>query len=349
MSLVREMAMVFLRVTAIWLAALWGLCGAAVAGPLEIRVALQLPQGTPLYESIANFKAEVEKQTGGAVAVSIFPGAQLYKPSEVRDAVGSGAIEMGASLLSEYVQAVPASDIFSLPFMFTSPELVRAATAPGSVIRSPVDEAILETTGARVLWWFPSGASIMVSKGAPVLTPAAIERKKVRVSGISLGEMVKLCGGIPVESGGDQQYELYKNGAVDIGMTTTSIIATRKLWEVMDTLAITNHVQTEFVLIINEKVWKSLPADQQQIVASAARASEQIFRQKADLQAREAVVLAGQRGMHLAEVANSDVKKWKACAAPMLDTFLERSGTLGTKVMAGYRQILVETYSMPSR
>jgi hypothetical protein len=151
MSLVREMAMVSVRVTAIWLAALWWLCGAAVAGPLEIRVTLQLPPGSPLYESIANFKAEVEKQTRGAIAVTIHPTAQLYKPSEVRGAVSSGAIEMGASVLSEYLPVVPASDIFSLPFMFTSQALLRGATAPGSPIRSPIDEACVDGPGfARV-------------------------------------------------------------------------------------------------------------------------------------------------------------------------------------------------------
>jgi C4-dicarboxylate-binding protein DctP len=349
MSLVREMAMVSVKVTAIWLAALWGVCGTAVAGPLEIRVTLQLPSGSPLYESIANFKAEIEKQTDGAVAITIFPAAQLYKPSEVRGAVSSGAIEMGASLLSEYVQVVPASDIFSLPFMFTSPALLRGATALGSPIRSPIDDAILETTGARVLWWFPSGSSIMVSKGAPVLTPTAIERKKVRVSSVSLGEMVKLCGGIPLESGGDEQYGLYKSGAVDIGMTSMSIVSTRKLWEVMDTLTITDHVQSEFVLIINEKVWQSMPADQQQIVLRAARASEQVFRLKAELQAREAVALAAQHGMRVAEVAESDVKDWKDCATPMLAGFLSQSGTLGAKVMAGYRKVLVDVYRTPPR
>jgi C4-dicarboxylate-binding protein DctP len=349
MSLVLEIVMVSVRVAAIWLAALLGLCSAAVAVPLEIRVTLQLPPDSPLYESIANFKAEVEKQTRGAVAVTIFPAAQLYKPSEVRGAVGSGVIEMGASLLSEYVQAVPASDIFSLPFMFTAPALLRSATAPGSPIRSPIDEAILEKTGARVLWWFPTGSSIIVSKGGPVLTPAAIEGKKVRVSSVSLGEMVKLCGGIPLESGGDEQYGLYKRGAIDIGMTSMSIVATRKLWEVMDTLTITNHVQSEFVLIINEKVWQGLATDQQQILVSAARDSEQIFRDKAQLQAREAVALAGRHGMRVAEVADSDVKEWKDCATPMLAGFLSQSGTVGAKVMAGYRKILVDVYRTPSR
>ena len=323
-----------------------GLAGLpAAAAPQELRVTLQLPPDSPLYESIARFKQDVEKGTGGALKVSIFPSAKLFKPSEVKDAVGKGEIEMGASLLSAYVDLLPESDIFSLPFMFTTEALRRAATLPDSPVRAPIDAAILEKTGARVLWWFPSGATIMLSRGGtPTLTPPAIAQKKVRVSSASLGEMVKACGGEPIHAGGDEQFALYKDGSVDVGMTSMSIVAPRKLWEVMDTLTITNHVQTEFILIINEKVWQSLPPDQQKLLQTAARSSEQFFRTRIEEIAREGLEHARQQGMHVFEIADADVKEWKDCATPLLATYLSRAGAAGAKVMQGYRKVLVDAY-----
>src|SRR5262245_60692692 len=87
---------------------------------LELRVTLQMPQESLIYESLRKFKSRVEGETKQALTVSLFASSQLYKAPEVGPAVGSGAIEMGASLLTEYSEVVPSSRIFSLPFLFSN-------------------------------------------------------------------------------------------------------------------------------------------------------------------------------------------------------------------------------------
>jgi C4-dicarboxylate-binding protein DctP len=332
---------------AVGLTVLFG--SAATAGTRQMRVTLQLPEGSPLYESIAFFKESVEKELKGAVEIQIFPSAKLYKPNEVIGAVQSGGVEIGAVLLATYVDTIPATGIFSLPFMFNTDTLLRAATFPESPIRGPLDKAILEKTGGRVLWWVSTGTSVMLSRGGPVLTPAAIGNKTVRVSGSSNAEMVRLCGGTPVEIGGDEQYDAYKAGKVEFGMTGLNVVPSRQLWEVMDSVTITNHVQSEFVLIINEKVWQSLPPEQQKAFERAARASDQLYRSKVADMGREGLELARQKGMKVYDISPGEVKEWKDCATPMLTDFLSKAGKLGQTVMGGYRQILVEAYRTPAR
>jgi C4-dicarboxylate-binding protein DctP len=322
---------------------------AAFAGPQQIRVTLQLPKDSALYESVALFRDNINKELPGAFDFQIFPAAKLYKPNEVPHAVGAGDIEMGAVLLATYVETIPATDIFTLPFMFTSDTMLRAATLPESGIRGPIDKAILAATGARVLWWFSSGPSVVLSRGAPVLTPADVAKKPVRVAGASIAEMVKLCGATPVEMGGDQQYEAYKSGAVEIGVTALNVVPARQLWDVMQSVTVTNHVQNEFVWVINEKVWQALPPDQRKVFERAARASDQLYRTKVLDVAKESLELARQKGMKVYDLSEAQIKEWKACATPMLSAFLNKSGKLGQTVMNGYRQILVEAYRTPSR
>src|SRR5271166_2944516 len=98
----------------------------------DLKVTIQLPQASLLYDSIQKFKDRVEKDTDGALTVSLFPDSQLYKAGEVKSAVGSGAIEMGASLLTEYSDVVPAAHIFSLPFLFSNKVVTTKASAIGS-------------------------------------------------------------------------------------------------------------------------------------------------------------------------------------------------------------------------
>ena len=341
--------MIYLRVIAICFCVFIAMNMPAFAAARELRVTLQLPPDSALHQSVALFKTEVEKNSQGSLQVKIFPSAQLYKAQEVREAVGSGAIEIGAVLLSEYVEIIPASDIFALPFMFPSLGLLRAGTAPGSPIRKPIDQAILKQANAQVLWWFSSGAGVALSKGEPVLTPTAIAGKKVRVSSSSLAEMVKLCGGEPIETGGTEQYELYKSGAVDIGLTSQNIIVARKLWEVMDTLTITNHTQSEFLILMHDKVWATLSADEQKIIGNAARHTEQVSRDAAEQVSRDDLTIARQHGMKVVETAKEHADAWKHCATPMLSGYLSRSGRLGQQVMDGYRKALIEAYRTPQR
>ncbi len=112
---------------------------------------------------------------------------------------------MGLVSLTRYVGDVPAVDIFYTPFTFNTEELVRKATAPGSPVRAPLDDAILKT-GSRVLWWQAYGGSVLLTKDKPVRTPADIKAKKVRVFGKTLGLWIKANGGVPTMISGSGQY-----------------------------------------------------------------------------------------------------------------------------------------------
>ena len=163
-----------------------GLIAQPVAAETTLRITLQLPIKSHLGQNLEAFEQEVEAASNGELQVEIYPAAQLYKDSEVPQAVSSGAIEMGVASITRFAGTIPAVDIFYVPFMFTNEDMVRKAVAPDSPIRSALDDAILDT-GARVLWWQAYGGAIMLSKGGPLKTPADIKNKKVRVFGKTLG------------------------------------------------------------------------------------------------------------------------------------------------------------------
>ena len=135
----------------------------------KLRISLQLPLKSHLGQNLLVFKEEVERESKGDLVVEIYDSAQLYKDKEVPQAVGTGQIEMGVASLTRYVGDIPAVDVFYMPFLFNTPELIRKATAPGSPVRQPLDDAILGT-GGRVLWWQAYGSNILLSKGSPIKT-----------------------------------------------------------------------------------------------------------------------------------------------------------------------------------
>ena len=319
-------------------AALTYLPAAGFAADLTLRITLQTPLKSHLGQNLLLFERLVEEASSGTVDVQIYDSAQLYKDKEVPEAVGSGQIEMGVASLTRFVGEIPAVDVFYMPFLLNSEDKVKRATEPGSPVRGPIDAAILDT-GSRVLWWQAYGGVVLLSNGAPVAVPGDMVGKKVRVFGKTLGSWVQTVGGVPTLISGSEQFLAYQRGTVDIGMTGISGVQSRKLWEVMDTVTVTNNADIEFVVLVNEEFWQGLTDQQRQWITDAARQSETDVRNRvAEIEAT-AFDNARANGMVVYKLTQSDLDSWKAASQPVIQKWLEGAGDLGTQVFDAASQL----------
>ena len=271
----------------------------ARADQIRLRVTLQLPKTSHIGANLLQFKEEVERRAKGAVAFDVYDDSKLYKDNQVVGAVASGAIEMGITNYNQFSQAVPAIDIIGQPFLLNFDALVRAVTDPDREIRRILDKAVLEGTGTRVLWWQAYGSSVFFSKGRDTRRPAQITGQKIRVSGGMPVELVKRCEGIPRIISASKQHQAAKDGTVDMISTGITGVDFRKLWEVTDTVTRTEHAALEFVVIVNEKVWQSLPAQIQTIFVESARKVERDLRERMAEIEEKAYAFARAKGMKI--------------------------------------------------
>ena len=298
----------------------------------KMRISLQLPLKSHLGQNLVLFEQEVESRTGGAIDVEIYDSATLYKDKEVPAAVGSGAIEAGVASLTRYVGDAPVVDVFYMPFLFNSEDKVRAAVTEGSVVRETI-EAEIEKTGGQVLYWQAYGGAIMLSNGGPIRTPSDMEGKKVRVFGKTLGDFVKAAGGAPTLISGSEQYLAYQRGTVDVGMTGVSGVKSRKLWEVMDTITVTNHADIEFVVVVNNDWWNGLSKEIRGHITEAAAVAQGSVRDKMASIEAEAYAAAKENGMTVVELTDDELEQWKAVSQPVYDSYLAAAGEAGQKVL----------------
>ncbi len=304
-----------------------------LAADTTMRISLQLPLKSHLGQNLVLFKEEVEKISQGAIEVEIYDSAQLYKDKEVPAAVGSGAIEAGVASLTRYVGDIPAVDVFYMPFLLNDEDKVRAAVAADSPVRAPIDAAIKDT-GSTVLWWQAYGGAIMLTKDAPLKSPEDMKGKKVRVFGKTLGEFVTATGGAPTLISGSEQYLAYQRGTVDVGMTGVSGVKSRKLWEVMDTITVTNHADIEFIVVVNTDWWNALPAAHRDMITQAALIAEADVRDRMTQIEAEAYAAAEENGMTLYRPSEADIEAWKAASASVYDDYRAKAGDLGAAVLS---------------
>jgi C4-dicarboxylate-binding protein DctP len=245
---------------------------------------------------------------------------------------------MGVASISQFAGTIPATDLFYVPFLFSSQEALNKAVLKGSPVRQPLDEAILKT-GARVMWWQAYGGSVILSKNSPISIPADLKGKKVRVFSKTLGELVTAAGGAPTSISGSEQFLAYQRGTVDVGLTGVTAVKSRKLYQVMDYMTATESmVDIEFIVIINEKIWQSLTDDQRNILdTAAARVEKELREQMAQLEA-ESFEFAKDK-IKIIELSNEQLAEWQQLSAPVVEAFVKDAGPLGQQVVDAARSI----------
>jgi len=314
------------------LVALGSLIATTAVSAEKMRISLQLPLSSHLGENLQLFETEVETRTNGAIDVEIYDSAQLYKDKEVPAAVGSGAIEAVVASLTRYVGDAPAVDVFYMPFLFNTEEKVRAAVSEGSQVRT-ILEAEISKTGSHVLYWQAYVGAIMLSNGGPIRTPADLAGKKVRVFGKTLGDFVTAAGGAPTLISGSEQYLAYQRGTVDVGMTGVSGVKSRKLWEVMDTITVTNHANIEFVVVVNQDWWNDLSSDIQEHIRDAAEVAQSAVRDRMASIEAAAYESAKTNGMTVVEISADELETWKSVAQPVYDNYIDATGDIGVMLI----------------
>ena len=298
-----------------------------------LRLSLQVATNHPVGANILEFKEKVEDLSGGEITIEVYDSAQLYKGSEIPQAVGSGAIDMGLVLIDEYAGTIPATGIFSVAFMFPGYDELAAAAGPDSPLRQEIDEMI-RATGTRVLWWQDYGPVQLLSNGGPLRNPSDLEGKKIRALGKPSGEFVEAVGGVPVKIGGSEQFLAYQRGTVDVGMTGLTAVESRKLFEVMDHATMTNHAQTEFLIVINDALWDEMSDEERGWMTEAARFAEEKMRAETREQHEAAASwLRENTDMEIVDLTPEEISAWKQAAAPAIDAYIADAGEAGQRLV----------------
>ena len=307
------------------------LAGSAVAqAQSTVRVTLQLPETHPLGVNLNAWKSCVEAQTND-LQIQIFPSAQLYKDNQVPEAVGSGAVEMGTASLTRFAGSVPAVDAVYVPFLLDSAEKVEKFTAPGSAARAAIDQAVLEETGARILWWQAFGRTIYLSK-EPIRVPADIQGKKVRTFGKLLGWTAEALGAAPTLMSGSKQFLAYQQGAVDAGITGLTGAQSRKLYEVMDHLTLTYDADIEFVAVMNNDFYEGLSEGTRKIVDDCGAKVEKELRDNVFQLEQEALAYMKDK-INIIELTDAERAQWREATASVVDRFVSEGGPTAAKVV----------------
>ncbi|MBO0766908.1 MAG: TRAP transporter substrate-binding protein DctP [Hyphomicrobiaceae bacterium] len=305
--------------------------------PLRLVVPISLD--SPTGQNMREFARQVEARTSGGLRIELQASHRRYQEREVLAAVGAGQIEIGATPLTQFAEHVPLCAAFLQPFMFNFDALIEAATKHESEIRTMIDAEILRRTNTRVLWWEPYGSSILVTRRVPVNDPMAIVVRPVGAADEQAKELLSMCGGLPRSVLPSDASAALENGTVEAIATDIMTVREHELWRVADTITNLRHAPSLFMVVINEQTWQKLTPDEQVILTELGQDAQNYMWARFVTIRTEAYALAVEKGMRIVELRPQDIFAWRACSAPLLETYMNRAGMAGTKLFAAYGRL----------
>jgi C4-dicarboxylate-binding protein DctP len=240
---------------------------ALAADPIVIKFSHVVAPDTPKGKAAEMFKKLAEERTKGAVKVEVYPNSQLYKDKEEMEALQLGAVQMLAPSLAKFGPlGVKEFEVFDLPYIFPSKEVLRAVTD------GPVGQGLLkklETKGIRGLAYWDNGFKVL-SANKPIKTPADLKGVKLRIqSSKVLDAQMRALAALPQSMAFSEVYQALQTGVVDGTENPPSNMFTQKMHEVQKHATVTNHGYLGYAVIVNKKFWDGLPNDTRAVLEGA--------------------------------------------------------------------------------
>lgn len=278
----------------------------------------------PVSHGMEQFLADVTEMTGGDVKGKIFHGGVLGSQPDAIEQVRLGALDFGVFSLGPMGQAVPETNVVSLPFIFKSIDQMYR------LMDGEAGEAIgkgLEAKGIVALGWYDAGARSFYNSQKPINTPDDVKGMKVRVMNNDLFVgMIESMGGNATPMAFAEVYQSLKTGVVDGAENNPPSYESTNHFEVAKYYSLSEHLIIPECLCMSKKTFDALTPAQQAIVKMAGRVSA--LKQRELWQAREKASMKTVEAGGTTVNTIADKAPFQAAMASVYDKFLESNPDL---------------------
>lgn len=294
------------------------LCSVAAVDAKELRGWNIHVEDYPVSIAMESFAEEVAERTNGEITMKVFHNGVLGDQPDAIEQTRLGIIDFGEFSLGPMGQAIPETNVVSLPFIFKSiPQMYE-------LMDGEVGEMIgegMKAKGLVPLGWYDAGARSFYNSQHPINTPEDVAGLKVRVMSNDLFVgMVEAMQGNATPMAFAEVFQSIKTGVVDGAENNPPSYESTNHFEVAPYYSLTEHLIIPECLCMSSKAWDALTPEQQEIVMDAGRKSAEL--QRGLWQEREAAsmekVIAG--GVEVNEIA--DKGPFQAAMDPVYEQFL---------------------------
>jgi TRAP-type C4-dicarboxylate transport system substrate-binding protein len=295
----------------------------ATAEPIKLSYANFPPAPTFPCVQMERWKEEVEKRTGGQVAIDTYPGGTLLGAKNMMDGVIAGTADIGCLCMAYQPGRFVITNACTLPL--DQPNAKAASLALWDLYNKYRPEAFAKV---KVLTMFTTApANIMCKK--PIRNLADIKGVDLRAPG-NAGKAIKAWGGNPVGMPMPQTPEALQKGVVKGLFSSLEVLKDFKFAETCRYVTETNKGVIPFAVVMNMDKWNTLPADVKKVMEDLGEEQSEWTGSYMDNHVEEAI--AWSKETHKVEfitLSKEEKAQWDALAAPITDAWIKEAKAKG--------------------
>ncbi len=280
----------------------------SVQAETVLKMGLAAPEKTPWAANAHDISRLVSSGTGGEVKINVFPGSQLGNEQDMIRQVSRGRIHLGSFSNTAASLMVPEIALLAAPYLWDNRAQADCALDNHMI---PVFEKKFAEKGLVILGWSEVGYMGFASR-EPIMDYGDIKGRKIRVAPTKASSIATQSFGansvvLPITEVASALQTGLVEGADLPGLAFTAL----GIGKVAGNWIATNHSHQVGIVLMNQKAWKRLNAEQQQAFIDAQSATDTL---RGQVRGAEKFTLGkfAEAGGKVVTPAADDLKKWQA-------------------------------------
>ncbi len=303
---------------------------------MTIKLAHDAPLETPHHEACLNIKQEIEERTGGKITIEIYPLQQLGSAREMIESMQMNSIEMVLLPTSKYGGFYPTLNIMDMPFLFPTEESTM------KLFKDPLAKEImagLENIGIHGNAFYSSGFKNFTNN-REIRKPEDFQGLKIRTQEAPIiMEMYKAWGASPVAIDIMELYNALQQKTVDGQENPYLSIASLKLFEVQDYMAISKHSYLEYIMCSSKKWWDGLDANTQALFTEVIDKNQQFCYDRLQEYNKQYLDTIKAGKITVYELTPEEREAFRVASAPVYEKF---AAEIGPEVLTKVQEFLAK-------
>jgi len=290
----------------------------SAAPAVTLKISHQFPGGTidegDFRDRLCRrFGAELEKRTGGEIAVQVYPNSSLMKVVAQFSAVRKGALDMSLYPISYAGGELPETNIGLMPGLVSSYK--QGAAWKQAQIGQKFSQFLSDKGVLFVSWIWQAGG--VASRTTPVVNPEDAKGLKIRGGSREMDMVFKAAGASTLSLPSNELYAAMQTGACDAALTSSTSLISFRLEELAKSLTTGRGKSYWFMLepvIMSKMVFDKLSKKNQDIIMALGAEMEEFGTKEAMADDQKVADVYVKKGAKVLDLDEAIVDKWRVIA-----------------------------------
>ncbi|MFN2643719.1 MAG: TRAP transporter substrate-binding protein [Burkholderiales bacterium] len=282
--------------------------------------------------NVRAFVEDVQKGSGGKLAIQVHSNGSLIKHPDILRAVSTGQVNIAEFLLSQFGNEDPIFEADNLPFVAVGfDQAWRFYQAQKVVLEKHLAQRGL-TLLYSVAW---PGQGIYTKE--PLKSVADLKGTKFRTYSPLTARLAELLGASPTVVQVPDVPQMFATGAIQAMITSSATGTSTKAWEFVKNYYNTSAFHPKNAVVVNTRGLMRLSKDEQKALRDAAATAEKRGWEMAKNREKEANDTLAKNGMTIHEPDAAMKSAYAKVGDEILAEWLKKAGPEGQQLIKAYR------------